>query len=165
MICRTCGIDKELSDTNYKKTDGGKYWAKECRDCGNAKRRAKRGNTTFDIQYQSTINTDTENVKVKTLELERDIKNIRSRGDLYMLTDEQIKQLAILADKTDSILSLLDNRLLLYKQEYKADREKKTFNLDKSVIDRINKICKKSNLNSSDLVNILLKKSFDFVDE
>jgi hypothetical protein len=81
-----------------------------------------------------------------------------------MLTDKELENLKLLAQNSDGLLKLLDNKINLYMDENKANRIKKSITLDKNIHNKLKEHCKKSNFNLSDMINIVLRKGLEFMD-
>lgn len=140
--CTNCGVEKDI-DKFYRTKKGEQfYYRNMCKDCFNAK---------------FSRNKDYKH-RIKENFIDKIERNVLTE----MLTEEQIESLKVLADKKNDLLNLL-NKIEIVEINDKANRSIRTFNIDDNTYVKIKEHCKKTNMNISDIVNILLKRALELL--
>lgn len=139
--CTKCGVEKDI-DKFYRTKKGDQfYYRNMCKDCFNAKFSRNK-------DYKPKVRENLEKTERNVL--------------IEMLTEEQIENLKVLADKKNDLLNLL-NKIEIVEINDKANRSIRTFNIDDNTYVKIKEHCKKTNMNISDIVNILLKRALELL--
>lgn len=148
-ICIHCNQEKDIDNFGtYKKRSGEIGYRNVCKQC--KLEQDKKGMGTK--EYTSRVRTEaTTEYKIE-------------RNYYDMLNNEELGSLKLLAKNTEGLLKLLDNKVNLYMDDNKANRIKKSITLDKNIHDKLKSYCKKSNLNLSDMINLVLRKGLEFMD-
>lgn len=145
-ICIKCNVEKLIGDFPiFKNRDGTRSHRNVCKVCFNEQSKNSR-------------------VKSKVIKHEIPVEYKIERNIYSMLSKEQIESLAILADKKDDLLSLLDTKIELYSDDNKANRTVRAINLDNKTYDFIKEKSKKTHLSYSDIINSMLKKAMEYMD-
>lgn len=148
-ICKTCQVEKDLNDFyKYTKRSGEKGYRNMCKACKNEQDRNRTKDNSISVKKE--IRSDFDDMKIDNKEMD----------DLFKkLSGINFDNLFSLTDNTDKILKMIDINI-----NYKADagiKIKKSITISENIHNKILQLSRSSNLNYSNVVDMLLKKALD----
>ncbi len=149
-VCSKCKVEKELNNKNFiwKKT----YWEGRCRECFNKSRRTKNTN--------ENISPKINNKPEKTDYIKKDREKDKT---MNIFTDNEILIIKeLIKDYPEIKKSIKSNKIELNKVDNK--RIRKTITIDEDLDNIINTKMLQTNLNYSDIINLLVRKSIEYID-
>lgn len=152
--CIKCNIEKELSNFwMYKNRQGIKTYRNVCKTCQNK---------------NSGHNTENKNIAP---EIENKAIEIKNKPELIdyikkgntIFNDNEIAILKQIAKEYPDIKkSIQHNKIELHKTDNK--RVRKTITIDEDLNNIISNKMTRTNLNYSDIINLLVRKSIEYID-
>lgn len=156
-ICKHCEQEKDVTEfpTYLKASTGETCYRNVCRSC-----------RTIQINKSKGLNTQPNKTYTQPVEkIQETYDNYETEGNTYnMFTDEQLKNLKLIADNTNKIMHLLNSKVELHQEIDKTNRIPKTINLNISIYNQIQDYCKKTSLSISDVINSLLAQAIKNID-
>ena len=154
-ICKTCKVEKKLNDFGeYFKRNGTKAPRNVCKACNN--KQDKKGKVKLPKDNPISVKEEPKGVKI-----ENDFGNMdRELNDfLKRMQDIDFDKMFSLIDNSDKILKMVDINI-----NYKADagiKIKKSITISENIHNKIIQLSRSSNLNYSNVVDMLLKKALE----
>jgi hypothetical protein len=148
-LCQTCQIEKDLNDFyKYTKRDGTKAYRNMCKVCKNLQDKRRTNNNYISVKKESKGYFD--DMKIDNKEMDDLLKK---------LNEINFDDLLSLIDNSDKILKMIDINI-----NYKADagiKIKKSITISENIHNKILQLSRSSNLNYSNVVDMLLKKALE----
>jgi len=152
--CKKCKIEKELNEKNFIYRKNGDYWEGKCRECNNLDRRRKDSNGNIVTNISPKINNKSDNIK-KDGKKEYKTMNIFNDDEILVIK-------ALIKDYPEIKKSIKSNKIELHKVDNK--RVRKTITIDEDLDNIINTKMIQTHLNYSDIINLLVRKSIEYID-
>jgi len=156
-ICKHCEIEKDINQfpTYLKASTGETCYRNVCRSCRTIQINKSKGLNPQPkkITYAQTV----DNIK-------QTYNNYKVDDTNNIFTDDQLKNLKLIAENTNKIMQILDTKIIMPQELDKANRIPKTINLNSSIYNKIQSYCKEKNLSISDVINTLLESAVKVLD-
>ena len=152
-ICKTCKVEKDLTDfgTYFKRT-GAKAPRNVCKTCNNKQGKKLPVNNSISVKKETKLDKlDFDNI---------DKNDFKEMNDLLKRMESiDFDKMFSLIDNSDKILKMVDINI-----NYKADggiKIKKSITISENIHNKIIQLSRSSNLNYSNVVDMLLKKALE----
>jgi hypothetical protein len=156
-LCQTCQIEKDLNDFyKYTKRDGTKAYRNMCKTCKN--KQDKKGKVILPVNNSMSVKKEIKPDKIEFENISE--KDFKEMDDLLKRMESiDFDTLFSLIDNSDKILKMVDINI-----SYKADtgiKIKKSITISENIHNKILQLSRSSNLNYSNVVDMLLKKALE----